>query len=104
MQVFCTQGPRFLVGLFRVVLPLLFLTEGVSHHSFLLELSGGERIVLAFLLAAFKTCVAHCSLSALRFLSAALLPRCWSLVLSEVVNAPCTATSSSGRASCWRCA
>lgn len=56
MQVFCsTQGSPVLVGLFRILLPLLFLTEGVSHHTFLLELNGAERLVIAFVLSSFKT-------------------------------------------------
>ena len=55
MQVFCTQGAAWMVTLARVVLPLLFLTEGVSHHTLLLELNGGERLLAASALAAFKT-------------------------------------------------
>lgn len=55
MQVFCTQGSPVLVAIFRVLLPLLFLTEGVSHHSFLMELNGAERLAVAFVLSSFKT-------------------------------------------------
>lgn len=55
MQVFCTQGAAWMVAGARVLLPLLFLTEGVSHHALLLELNGGERILAASALAAFKT-------------------------------------------------
>lgn len=40
VELFATQGPAFVVMSARVVLPLLFLLEGLSHHSFLLDLSG----------------------------------------------------------------
>eukprot|EP01052_Picozoa_sp_SAG31_P002461 SAG31_NODE_87_length_26728_cov_40.161591_12_plen_228_part_00 len=39
----------------RRVLPVMFMLEGVSHHSFLLDLNGSERLVFAFLLSALKT-------------------------------------------------
>jgi hypothetical protein len=55
MQVFCTQGSPLLVSIFRVLLPLLFLTGGVSHHSFLMELNGAERIAVAYVLVSLKT-------------------------------------------------
>lgn len=79
MQVFCTQSNSsspLLVSLFRVLLPLLFLTGGgtfafrsqfpcwaslvrclpaVSHHSLLLELNGAERLSVALVLSSFKT-------------------------------------------------
>jgi hypothetical protein len=47
------------VAIFRVLLPLLFLTEGVSHHSFLMELNGAERLAVAFVLSSFKTQVSQ---------------------------------------------
>jgi len=39
----------------RRVMPLLFALEGVSHHSFLLDLNGSERLLFAFCLASIKT-------------------------------------------------
>lgn len=55
VELFATQGPTAVVVTARVVLPLLFLLEGLSHHSFLLDLTGGELLVVAFLLSALKT-------------------------------------------------
>lgn len=55
MQALCMQGSPLVVSVCRVLLPLLFLTEGVSHHTLLLGLSGSERVVLAFATASFKT-------------------------------------------------
>ena len=55
MQVFCTQGSPLLVGIFRIALPLMFLTEGIGHHCLLLELNGSERLAMAFALSSFKT-------------------------------------------------
>lgn len=40
VQLFCTSGPTAMVTTFRVILPLVFLLEGISHHSFLLDLNG----------------------------------------------------------------
>jgi hypothetical protein len=40
VQLFCTNGPAAMVATFRIVLPLMFLVEGISHHSFLLDLNG----------------------------------------------------------------
>jgi hypothetical protein len=40
VQLFCTNGPTAMVTTFRIILPLFFLIEGVSHHSFLLDLNG----------------------------------------------------------------
>ncbi|RLN48430.1 hypothetical protein BBJ28_00000072 [Nothophytophthora sp. Chile5] len=40
VQLFCTNGPTAMVTTFRVILPLVFLVEGISHHSFLLDLNG----------------------------------------------------------------
>jgi hypothetical protein len=54
-QLLCTRGAASSVGLARIVLPLLFLTEGISHHVLLLELNGGERLVLALLLLSART-------------------------------------------------
>ena len=34
----------------KLILPLTFLLEGVSHKSFLLGLTGGERLVIAYVL------------------------------------------------------
>lgn len=65
------SGSTAMVVTARVVIPLLFLSEGLSHHSFLLDLSGtpllfvpciwltqspgGELLVLAFVLSAVRT-------------------------------------------------
>ena len=43
-----------MVAVSRFVLPVLFMMEGVSHHSFLLDLNGGELLLLAFTLTALK--------------------------------------------------
>jgi hypothetical protein len=40
VQLFCTSGPTAMVTTFRIILPLVFLVEGISHHSFLLDLNG----------------------------------------------------------------
>lgn len=40
VQLFCTNGPTAMVTTFRILLPLVFLVEGISHHSFLLDLNG----------------------------------------------------------------
>ena len=40
IQLFCLQGRPSMVSASRRVLPLLFVLEGVSHHSFLLDLNG----------------------------------------------------------------
>lgn len=43
VQLFCTNGPTAMVTTFRIILPLVFLVEGISHHSFLLDLNGTCR-------------------------------------------------------------
>lgn len=45
VELFATQGPTAVVVTARVVLPLLFLLEGLSHHSFLLDLTGAYGVV-----------------------------------------------------------
>jgi hypothetical protein len=55
VQLFCIQGQPKMVMVSRRVLPVMFVLEGVSHHSFLLDLNGSERLVFAFLLSALKT-------------------------------------------------
>lgn len=40
VQLFCTNGPTAMMTTFRIILPLVFLVEGISHHSFLLDLNG----------------------------------------------------------------
>lgn len=40
VQLFCTNGSTAMVTTFRILLPLVFLVEGISHHSFLLDLNG----------------------------------------------------------------
>lgn len=55
LQLFCTHGSSPMVGTFRIILPLFFLIEGVSHHSFLLELNGAELLLISFILCALKT-------------------------------------------------
>merc|ERR1740115_467466 len=42
VQLYCTQGPTTMFMVFQLLLPLMFLVEGVSHHSFLLDLTGSE--------------------------------------------------------------
>lgn len=49
VQLFCTSGPTAMVTTFRVILPLVFLLEGISHHSFLLDLNGTVLIVVSLL-------------------------------------------------------
>jgi len=56
VQLFCISGPKSLVSAFRLLLPLSLLMEGVSHHSFLLDLNGGELLLISFALSALKTC------------------------------------------------
>jgi len=55
MQLLCTQGRTTLVVIFRILVPLLFLTEEVSHHRLLMELNGAERLVVAFILSFVKS-------------------------------------------------
>ncbi|KDO26148.1 hypothetical protein SPRG_08509 [Saprolegnia parasitica CBS 223.65] len=55
VQLFCTQGSTAMVATFRILLPLVFLVEGVSHHSFLLDLNGAELLLISFILSALKT-------------------------------------------------
>ncbi|RHY28349.1 hypothetical protein DYB32_006033 [Aphanomyces invadans] len=55
VQLFCTQGSTTMVATFRILLPLVFLVEGVSHHSFLLDLNGAELLLISFILSAVKT-------------------------------------------------
>lgn len=40
VQLFCIQGRKTMVMMSRRILPLIFLIEGVSHHSFVLDLNG----------------------------------------------------------------
>jgi hypothetical protein len=56
VQLFCISGSQSLVSTFRLLLPLSLLMEGVSHHSFLLDLNGGELLLISFALSALKTC------------------------------------------------
>jgi len=42
VQLFCTNGPTAMMTTFRIILPLVFLVEGISHHSFLLDLNGND--------------------------------------------------------------
>lgn len=72
VQFFCSSGPTAMVATFRILLPLLFVIEGISRHSFLLDLNGkfraslmrlfipilvgSERLLTAFILAAMRTC------------------------------------------------
>lgn len=44
VQLFCTNGPTAMVTTFRILLPLVFLVEGISHHSFLLDLNGASKL------------------------------------------------------------
>ena len=39
-----------MIRISRVVVPLMFLAEGVSYHSFLLDMTGGELLTLAYVL------------------------------------------------------
>ncbi|TMW60606.1 hypothetical protein Poli38472_000648 [Pythium oligandrum] len=55
VQLFCTNGPTAMVTTFRIILPLVFLVEGISHHSFLLDLNGAELLLASFILSALKT-------------------------------------------------
>ena len=47
-QLFCLQGRTRMVTAARRILPIMFVMEGVSHHSFLLDLNGasGQLILL----------------------------------------------------------
>lgn len=49
VQLFCTNGPTAMVTTFRILLPLVFLVEGISHHSFLLDLNGTNAIYRVYL-------------------------------------------------------
>ncbi|TYZ61278.1 hypothetical protein PybrP1_009579 [[Pythium] brassicae (nom. inval.)] len=55
VQLFCTNGSTAMVTTFRILLPLVFLVEGISHHSFLLDLNGAELLLASFILSAMKT-------------------------------------------------
>jgi hypothetical protein len=44
-----------MISISRVVVPIMFLIEGVSYHSFLLDLTGGELLVLAYVLGAIRS-------------------------------------------------
>uniref|UniRef100_M4BC89 Transmembrane protein n=1 Tax=Hyaloperonospora arabidopsidis (strain Emoy2) TaxID=559515 RepID=M4BC89_HYAAE len=55
VQLFCTNGPTAIVTTFRVIIPLVFLVEGISHHSFLLDLNGAELLLTSFIISALKT-------------------------------------------------
>ncbi|KAK1941285.1 hypothetical protein P3T76_007151 [Phytophthora citrophthora] len=55
VQLFCTNGPTAMVTTFRVILPLVFLVEGISHHSFLLDFNGAELLLTSFIISALKT-------------------------------------------------
>ncbi|KAI9912613.1 hypothetical protein PsorP6_006393 [Peronosclerospora sorghi] len=55
VQVFCTNGSTAMVTSFRVILPLVFLIEGISYHSFLLDLNGAELLLTSFIISALKT-------------------------------------------------
>ncbi|OWZ02570.1 hypothetical protein PHMEG_00025845 [Phytophthora megakarya] len=55
VQLFCTNGSTAMVTTFRVILPLVFLVEGISHHSFLLDLNGAELLLASFIISAVKT-------------------------------------------------
>ena len=73
VQIFCTSGKLRhsldkncddemyqaeksvqMIKISRVIVPLMFLAEGVSYHSFLLDLTGGELLTLAYLLSAIR--------------------------------------------------
>ncbi|CEG36831.1 uncharacterized protein PHALS_04086 [Plasmopara halstedii] len=54
VQLFCTNGSTAMVTTFRVILPLVFLVEGISHHSFLLDLNGAELLLTSFIISALK--------------------------------------------------
>lgn len=49
VQLFCTSGPTAMVTTFRIILPLVFLLEGISHHSFLLDLNGTVTTLISLL-------------------------------------------------------
>ncbi|KAG3088952.1 hypothetical protein PI124_g19435 [Phytophthora idaei] len=55
VQLFCTNGPTAMATTFRVILPLVFLVEGISHHSFLLDFNGAELLLASFIISAVKT-------------------------------------------------
>ncbi|CAH0518579.1 unnamed protein product [Peronospora belbahrii] len=55
VQLFCTNGSTAMVTTFRVILPLVFLIEGISHHSFLLDFNGAELLLTSFIISALKT-------------------------------------------------
>ncbi|CAI5729296.1 unnamed protein product [Peronospora effusa] len=55
VQLFCTNGSTAMVTTFRIILPLVFLVEGISHHSFLLDLNGAELLLTSFIISALKT-------------------------------------------------
>ena len=64
VQLFCTVGTGAeakskshlrMISIARVVVPAMFLVEGVSYHSFLLDLSGGELLTVAYVLATLRS-------------------------------------------------
>eukprot|EP00946_MAST-07B_sp_MAST-7B-sp1_P004521 g4521.t1 len=64
VQLFCTAGTgaeaeskshRYMVSIARMVVPAMFLVEGVSYHSFLLDLSGGDLLALAYVLSTLRS-------------------------------------------------
>ena len=69
VQIFCTSGSTWTSGTASLVLPLMFLLEGISYHSFLLDINGGNLLVIAFVLSAVKTrnCTSPMFLLALAF-------------------------------------
>ena len=48
-----------MVGVSRIILPLAFVLEGLSHHCFLLDLNGAELLLISFILCAIKTCTMY---------------------------------------------
>lgn len=55
IQIFCTQGSPLFLGVSRVVLAVMILTQGVTYHSILLDLNGAERLAVALLFSSMKT-------------------------------------------------
>nr|CCA15972.1 ribonucleosidediphosphate reductase small chain put [Albugo laibachii Nc14] len=91
VQFFCSSGPTAMVATFRILLPLLFVIEGISWHSFLLDLNGSERLLTAFILSAMRTCSPCTSAFLLSFsvqsLTATLMDAAWPVQWTQMIIA-----------------
>ncbi len=54
IRALCIHGPPLWITMSRLALPLVFVCQ-ISHHSFMLDLNGGERLAIALLLTGVRT-------------------------------------------------